>query len=59
MFPGRIDPMASRPSQPRPAPPFRRASPRPERPIVCPGFESRQVQLELAQVDVDHDEVRS
>ena len=38
MFPGRIDPTASRPTQPRPRSPPRRAPPRPDRPVVCPGF---------------------
>ena len=38
LFPGRIDPTASRPTLPRPAPLPRRAPPRPDRPVVCPGF---------------------
>ena len=38
LFPGRIDPTASRPTQPRPPSPPRRAPPRPDRPVVCPGF---------------------
>ena len=37
-YPGRIDLTASRPNQPRPAPPPRRAPPRPDRPVICPGF---------------------
>ena len=35
---GRIDPTASRPTLFRPAPLPRRASPRPDRPVVSPGF---------------------
>ena len=38
LSPGRIDPTASRPTQPRPPSSPRRAPPRPDRPIVCPGF---------------------
>ena len=38
LFLGRIDPTASRPTQPRSAPPPRRAPPRPDRPVVCLGF---------------------
>ena len=35
---GRIDPTTSRPTESRPAPPPRRAPPRPDRSVVCPGF---------------------
>ena len=35
---GRIDPTAFHSTQPRPAPPPRRASSRPDRPVVCPIF---------------------
>ena len=35
---GQIDPTASRPVQPRLPSPPRRAPPRPDRPVVCPGF---------------------
>ena len=38
LFPGRIDPTACRPIQPRPAPPLGCAPPRPDQPVVCPGF---------------------
>ena len=38
LSPGRIDPTASRRTQPRTPSPPRRAPPRPDRPIVCPGF---------------------
>ena len=38
MFPGRTDPSASRPAGLCSAPPPRRAPPRPDPPVVCPGF---------------------
>ena len=38
LFPGRKTPSASSPAPPRPAPPPRRASPRPDPPVICPGF---------------------
>ena len=38
LFPGWIDPTATRPTLPRPASLPRRAPPRPDRPVVCPGF---------------------
>ena len=38
LSPGRIDPTASRATQPRSPSPPRRAPPRPDRPVVCPGF---------------------
>ena len=40
LSPGRIDPKASRPTQPRTAPLPRRAPLRPDRPVMCPGFGS-------------------
>ena len=38
LFASRIDPTASHPTQPRTPSPPRRAPPRPDRPVVCPGF---------------------
>ena len=38
LSPGRIDPPASRPTQPRFPSPLRRAPSRPVRPVVCPGL---------------------
>ena len=38
LSPGWIDPTASRPTQPRSAPPPRPAPRRLDRPVVCPGF---------------------
>ena len=38
LFLGRTDPSASRLARPRPAPLPRRAPPRPDPPVVCPGF---------------------
>ena len=42
-FPGRTDPSASRAARPHPAPTPRRAPPRPDPPVVCPGFGIRQI----------------
>ena len=38
LFSGRTDTSASRPARPRPARPSCRAPPRPDTPVVCPGF---------------------
>ena len=38
LSPGQIDPTAFRHTEPRPPSPLRRVPPRPDRPVVCPGF---------------------
>ena len=47
LSPGRTDPSASRPAWPRPAPLPHRAPPRPDPPVVCPGFELDRYLLKL------------
>ena len=52
LSPGRIDTTASRPTQPRSPSPPRRAPPRPDRPVVCPGFGFDKLLLSLLYVFV-------